>query len=83
MASRRKTLPIAGKTDAQAYGDFMRDLLAGTVTASALVETRAPDGGSRAVALERTDDSGNRLPPVLVIVPTTRLAVLQYDDPNG
>lgn len=86
MASARRPRPVRGdgrgRQGQLTYAEFMRDLLAGTITATTLHETTAPDG-NRAVVVPQFGENGRPLPPLVVNVPLRRLLTLAYDDPRG
>lgn len=101
MASARRTRPIRGNgTGGRArrmYAEFLRDLLAGTITATQLHDQVQVAGTERAVVpvfvedpngtieLQREDGTTvrGRFDSALVDVPRRRIVQFEYTDPNG
>jgi len=80
----RRTRPVRGAGRGGeghfTYARFMGDLLSGEIVATALIDTRVPDG-VRQVPIAQSDEDGRPLPPLIVSVPQTRVVAMAYDEP--
>lgn len=83
MASARKTRPVRGNgrgdSSRVTYAEFMRDLLDGTITATALHDVTEADGEDE-VRVPQFDERGEPLPPIVLTVPRRRLVAVEYTE---